>query len=198
MLVPGLGFETCSAASFQLPDGPSVVQHVDNQIGGSWSFFNFTVGDADYAVATVTATAATSSGFLRVQTSVGCVDESFGCMHAGDVEMYLKFWQTPGRDSKQYDRRSNPGDFRHPGSHRADLSSSVSLDKSCDCEYMLYRPGTWFLGVFVSGHEPASFDVRLAKSRCPNDCGGSGRGTCDAESGACTCAKVSNNEQLTA
>jgi len=128
----------------------------------------------------------------------GLLDESFGCMHAGDVEMYLKFWQTPGRDSKQYDRRSNPGDFRHPGSHRADLSSSVSLDKSCDCEYMLYRPGTWFLGVFVSGHEPASFDVRLAKSRCPNDCGGSGRGTCDAESGACTCAKVSNNEQLTA
>ena len=113
---------------------------------------------------------------------------------AGDVEMYLKYWQAPGRGSKQYDRRSDPGDFRHPGSNRADLTSSINLDKSCDCEYMLYRPGTWFLGVFVNGNHPASFDVRLTKSRCPNDCGGSDRGACDAESGKCTCTKVSNKE----
>ena len=68
--MPGLGFEACSAATFQLPDGSTAMQHVDNQPGGTWSFFNFTVGDADYAVATVTATADTPSEPFDVGTYI--------------------------------------------------------------------------------------------------------------------------------
>ena len=62
------------------------------------------------------------------------------------MELYLKYWQAPGRDITQYDRRSEPGDFRRRSS-RADLSSSINLDKSCDCAMMLYRPGEERKGV---------------------------------------------------
>ncbi|GAX74175.1 hypothetical protein CEUSTIGMA_g1624.t1 [Chlamydomonas eustigma] len=163
----GLGFDECSAASLQLPNDPTSTHHVDHQAPGTWSFFNFTVDESvdRYTVATVTATDTTSS----------------------DLEMYFKYWQAPGRHVTQFDRRSDPGDFRRR-SNSADLSSSLNLDKSCDCSTMLYRPGVWFLGVFVNGADPVSYDMKLTKTSCPNDCSGE-RGTCNKDTGECTCAK---------
>ena len=60
----GLGFEDCSAASLQLPDGPVLKQVVDMQMGGTWRFYNFSVSGTDterHLEFILTATANTTS-----------------------------------------------------------------------------------------------------------------------------------------
>jgi hypothetical protein len=54
---------------------------------------------------------------------------------SGDVELFLKYWQAPGREIGQFDLRSLPGDFRRTS--RADLSSGVKLSSESDA----YKPG---------------------------------------------------------
>eukprot|EP00195_Chlamydomonas_chlamydogama_P005704 CAMPEP_0202899682 /NCGR_PEP_ID=MMETSP1392-20130828/7853_1 /ASSEMBLY_ACC=CAM_ASM_000868 /TAXON_ID=225041 /ORGANISM="Chlamydomonas chlamydogama, Strain SAG 11-48b" /LENGTH=664 /DNA_ID=CAMNT_0049585931 /DNA_START=266 /DNA_END=2260 /DNA_ORIENTATION=- len=160
----GLGFEDCSAASYQLPEGPHSKHPVSSQPPGTWTFFNFTIsGDAHedrYVFVAATATANTTS----------------------DLELYLAYWQPPGRQVGQYDLRSDPGDFRRRT--RVDLSSGLNLPSSS----ALYKPGTWFLGAYVVGDQPVSYVIELFRSSCPNDCVG-GRGTCAKDTGVCTCAK---------
>lgn len=161
-VLAGLGFEECSATSMQID---AAKQHVDMQMPGRWGFFNFTI-DASaqrdrYVSVVLTATDSTSS----------------------DVELYLKYWQAPGRAASQYDVRADPGDFIRRRDVRADLSSSVSLNSSDPA----YKPGVWFIGVYVNGDECVSFDLQLAKYSCPNNCGGSSRGSCDEATGTCTC-----------
>lgn len=55
----------------------------------------------------------------------------------GDVELYLRYWQAPGRAVSSYDLRSYPGDFRRVGASTADLASSIRLDS----DHHAYRPG---------------------------------------------------------
>lgn len=53
------------------------------------------------------------------------------------MELYLRYWQAPGRAVSSYDLRSDPGDFRRVGASTADLASSIRLDS----DHHAYRPG---------------------------------------------------------
>eukprot|EP00798_Chlamydomonas_sp_ICE-L_P021542 gene21542-28534_t len=161
---PDLGFSDCSAACTALGTSSSAHESVsvETQQPGTWRFFNFSVEEGQrFLSATATANINTSS----------------------DLELYVKFWQPPGRQTVQYDARSDPGDFRSSATS-ADLSSGVQLSHT-DASF---RPGTWFLGAWISGNAAVSYSLELFKSSCPNDCSGDNRGSCDATSGQCACS----------
>ncbi|GFR53192.1 hypothetical protein Agub_g15941, partial [Astrephomene gubernaculifera] len=195
VMVPGLGFEDCSASLQPLqptpppppPAPPSPWQPataaVTAQAAGAWAFFRLDLPSGSEAGA---------RGWAEL--SVTAVAASQGDA-GGSLLLLLRYQQLPsGEGPGQYDLTSDPTlssssspASSSPAPAAAPLWSTtrtarLSLSRSDPA----FRPGTWYLGVLNRGPTPLSCILTAAVYGCPNNC--SGRGACAADTGTCTCS----------
>uniref|UniRef100_A0A1D1ZTQ2 EGF-like domain-containing protein n=1 Tax=Auxenochlorella protothecoides TaxID=3075 RepID=A0A1D1ZTQ2_AUXPR len=169
-VVPGLGFEDCSAPVTDLnatiPGGKNATvvslehQHVEPD---RWQFYRFHVAHDDF------------------QVSLAIVEES---ETPGMLDLFLKAGVPPSTGVGQFDARP-----RWNAAER-DRQLEVLLDARPSPEpwSATLRPGDWYAGV-LGGLRPANFTLLLNRFDCPLGC--SGHGTCDpgtpVDQRRCTC-----------
>ncbi|KAG2435853.1 hypothetical protein HXX76_007048 [Chlamydomonas incerta] len=156
----GLGFDDCSATLQQLAPGGTAVP-VPGHAPGTWAFFAVEVP---------------ATGAAHLHVAAAATEATQG----GSLAMFLRFQQPPGEGETQHDLASDVA--ATTGSWARDASVHLDLMRGDAA----FRPGTWYVGVYNKGSGPVTHAVSAALYACPNDCGG--RGTCAADTGACTCA----------
>ncbi|KAG2498177.1 hypothetical protein HYH03_003932 [Edaphochlamys debaryana] len=157
----GLGFDDCSASlqPLQPPAAPgSASAAVAAQGPGRWAFFRVEVP---------------AGGVQELELRAEATEAT-----QGSLVLYLRHQQLPGLGEAEHDASSAAA----ASAWRRDLSAAVTLRKTDAA----FRAGEWYVGVYSNGPAAVTYGVTADLRACPGDC--SGRGSCAADTGVCTCA----------
>ncbi|EFJ41457.1 hypothetical protein VOLCADRAFT_84087 [Volvox carteri f. nagariensis] len=161
VVTPGLGFEDCRTALLPLQSSASLTV---SELGpGDWAFFSVELSASAGRELHVWAAAAEAT--------------------KGSLVLYLRHQQLPTDAAGQHDLASDAASAPRSASWWQDQSAHLLLRR----KHPFFQPGTWYVGVHNTGLGPVSFTMGSAVYDCPNNC--SGRGTCDANTGTCTCSQ---------
>eukprot|EP00697_Spironema_sp_BW2_P010575 gnl/Spiro4/25901_TR12902_c0_g1_i1.p1 gnl/Spiro4/25901_TR12902_c0_g1~~gnl/Spiro4/25901_TR12902_c0_g1_i1.p1 ORF type:complete len:545 (+),score=127.62 gnl/Spiro4/25901_TR12902_c0_g1_i1:57-1691(+) len=91
---------------------------------------------------------------------------------SGDPDLYVRWDMVP--TTQEFDAR----DLSTDNDHTAVLDA-LSTPPA--------HQGTLYIGIYGSNSQASNYQLRVQNSQCPNSCGGGLQGTCDPQTGVCTC-----------